>query len=345
MRCGLVKRGGIKIMRHFIGTHVVLCTAFAISGCNSSEITNHGNGLLPQGIAAKPSIIRSTPRAVGDNKRNDASGDLFVANMYDDTVTEYAPPYIGAPIVTISSNNFVPLGVALSPRRRLFVTNNSANTVMEYAPPYTGAPIATISNSVNRPNPLVFDKSGDLFVGNSTYANSYIAEYAPPYTGPPILMITLGLDIATGLAIDPKGDLFVANLRTLTEYAPPYTGAPTTISNGIKSPVGLGFDDRGHLFVTNFSGGNGNITEYAPPYTGSPIATITNGVIYPSAVVLNASRDLFVANYGSDTVTEYAPPYTGAPIDKIETGTNPDSEAVVMPYVRCPKVRSAFPVR
>jgi sugar lactone lactonase YvrE len=82
----------------------------------------------------------------------DASGDLFVANLYNDTVTEYAPPYTGPPSATISIGLSGPEGLAFDTSGDLFVANRG--NVTEYAPPYTGAPIATISNGVGEPDGL-----------------------------------------------------------------------------------------------------------------------------------------------------------------------------------------------
>ncbi|MCL5258624.1 MAG: hypothetical protein M1314_02640, partial [Firmicutes bacterium] len=75
----------------------------------------------------------------------DSSGHLFVANN-NGNVTEYASPYTGAPIATISNGvNWAPVGLAFDSSGNLFVGNGG---VLEYAPPFsnTSAPIATISN-------------------------------------------------------------------------------------------------------------------------------------------------------------------------------------------------------
>ena len=85
-----------------------------------------------------------------------ASGNLFVTSLFSNDVTEYAPPYTGAPTATISNSISGPTGVAFNGSSNLFVANSSDN-VTEYAPPYTGAPIATISNGVNFPIRVTFN--------------------------------------------------------------------------------------------------------------------------------------------------------------------------------------------
>jgi hypothetical protein len=60
-------------------------------------------------------------------------------------VTEYAAPYTGTPITTISSGVNGPYALTLDGAGNLFVGNASGHTVTEYAPPYTAAPTATIT--------------------------------------------------------------------------------------------------------------------------------------------------------------------------------------------------------
>jgi hypothetical protein len=254
------------------------------------------------------------------NVKNDVQ-TLFVANHGSDSVTEYAPPYTGAP-TTISNGVVVPDALAMDAAGDLFVASYDAG-VTEYASPYTGAPTVTIASGINEPDALTLDAAGDVFVANFagyTGNTGAVTEYAPPYTGTSAT-ITTGIEQPGSLALDAYGDVFVANLfnSTVTEYAPPYTGAPTTISTGMDRPEGLALDAAGDLFVANAF--NGTVTKYVPPYTAAP-TTISNGVSLPDAVVLNGTGDLFVANDGTNKVTEYAPPYTGSPIATVSDNVN-----------------------
>lgn len=242
---------------------------------------------------------------------------LFVANSANNTVTEYAPPYTGEPVATISNSLSAPAGLAFDASGDLFVANSGNNTVTEYASPYKSAPIATIAigpSSPFGPFGLAFDASGNLFVSNSQAGS--VTEYASPYTGAPIATISNGLSGPAGLAFDASDNLFVANNLTqtpgtVTEYASPYTGAPiAAVTIGLNAPLAVAFDASENLFVSNQIGGG--ISEYVAPYTGAPIATIlSNGA---TGLAFDTNDNLFVANFGESRITEYAPPYTGAPI-------------------------------
>ncbi len=57
---------------------------------------------------------------------------LFVANYYNETVTEYALPAT-APVLTIRDNVLQPEGVAVDSKDRIYVSSGSANTISVYS--------------------------------------------------------------------------------------------------------------------------------------------------------------------------------------------------------------------
>lgn len=77
----------------------------------------------------------------------DGSANLFVSDSSANRILEFAPPYTGAPLATITlANGSGPIGLAMDASFDLFVDEYSVSTIVEYAPPYTGAPILTISS-------------------------------------------------------------------------------------------------------------------------------------------------------------------------------------------------------
>lgn len=173
----------------------------------------------------------------------------------------------------------------------LYVSNFENNSITLYAPGANGnaSPIATISGpntQLNGPLQMVVDVSGRLYVNNS--ANDSITVYPPGANG---------------------------NVTPIATIA----GSNT----GLRGPQGLAIDANGTLYVSNFGVLPGNlpansITVYAPGASGNvaPIATIggpNTGLRRPSAVALDASGRIYVANF--------APPpfFPGAPQGLLES--------------------------
>lgn len=175
----------------------------------------------------------------------DQSGNLFVENVGNFTVTVFAPPYTAAPTVISTGCPPTPClepisQIAVIPGTSEVAFPNDAYATTGYTSPYLGiAPAFTVPSGGNGADGIAINAAGDLFV--SYYNTNTVAEYAPPYTGGATATITNGINLPEQLSVDRSGNLFVANTNdTVTEYAPPYTGAPietiNTISTGGSYP-------------------------------------------------------------------------------------------------------------
>ncbi|HTA37692.1 MAG TPA: hypothetical protein VK760_01380, partial [Candidatus Acidoferrales bacterium] len=138
----------------------------------------------------------------------DTANNLYAANFGNASVTEYAPPYATMKVKLASSVANVN-GLALDPAGDVFVANcnvgcgNGANpdAITEYVPPLTNisTPATTIVTGVSRPNAIVMDAAGTLYVANN---NSTITVYsASSYTGVPVTLNLSGS--ASALSILP----------------------------------------------------------------------------------------------------------------------------------------------
>ncbi|HKE37591.1 MAG TPA: hypothetical protein VKB39_09165, partial [Candidatus Baltobacteraceae bacterium] len=87
--------------------------------------------------------------------------NLFVPNQGGNSVTEYAPPYGGAP-TTIKGGQSQPIALAIDGTGNLYVANYGNNSVTMYAPPYAGGSWLTISNGIVNPQALALSPATSL---------------------------------------------------------------------------------------------------------------------------------------------------------------------------------------
>jgi hypothetical protein len=313
------------------------------SGANPVATMNALRGMVRPDAGPLGSV--TTPTRMGLNKVN----DLFVGEFGNSTITEFAPPYTGVPIVFGTAGGTPVNGaqwVTSDSAGKVFVTNYFSTQVLEFNPPYTAASTAAfvLSTGVSGPQSLVLDASSNLFVGN--YGTGTVTMYTQPFLGagstPPsasFLNPSNSVNLHPwGMTLDAAGDLWVAweffgvsATTAIAEYTPPFTPNQTpavTITNGILSPYSVAVVKtpgafQGYMFAANNSGaGNGGVLMFVPPVTSSSTGTALTGTMNPVALYTDPQGDLYVANSGNNTITVYAPPYTSAnnPVATISTG-------------------------
>jgi sugar lactone lactonase YvrE len=267
----------------------------------------------------------------------DATGDLYVLNGCDGTITMYAAGADGnaTPIRTIGGSNTgvdSPTGIALDAGRNVYVTNTGANTTVtspRSITVYTAAasgnavPMRTITGcntnlgspeSPFSPRGIALDAAGNVYVLGRLPASS-IRVYAGTASRGVTLTRTItgcntGLDGPIGIARDRAGNLYVANTwaNRVTVYAADASenAAPLrTIAGantGLSNPQGIAVDPAGNLYVANWPAA---VTVYAAGATGNvaPIRTIAGfntRLSFPTGIAVDAAGRLYVANKGSN---------------------------------------------
>jgi hypothetical protein len=162
-----------------------------------------------------------------------------------------------------------------------------------------------ILHNANNAGALVFDRSGNLYSGNTSPFSS-VSIYAPTKQPGHMMFVRRipdGLYSPIALAIGPSSDLFVANAYKrsydVAVYAPGGSKPVRRITKGINVPLALAVDSTGRLYVANnprYGGGPsrpGWISVYAPG-SSQPLRKVRVGD--PVALALDPSDNLYVAN-------------------------------------------------
>jgi len=314
-----------------------------------------GNNTLTATSAALPGGS-SVFHAIGND------GSLYVSNEGANSITVFAAGSTGnaTPSITIQGVNTglnSPEGVAIDGSGNLHVSNAGNNTVTTFVLGANGnaTPIRTIGGSNTRitsPEGIATDAAGNIYVSNQS--DNTIVVFAAGSNGnvAPIRTIAgggTGLSRPTGMTVNAADNLYVINLGiyggiccngSVTVFAPGATGNASPVSSiagtndGLFNSLGITLDASGAVYVSDF----GN-TDAGPTNDGTAVVVFAAGLsgnvaptrriagfgpLYePLGVAVDATGQLFVADFASNTLTIYAAGANGnaAPTSTI-TGAN-----------------------
>jgi DNA-binding beta-propeller fold protein YncE len=221
----------------------------------------------------------------------DGSGNLYVANYYNNNIVKYTPAGVGSIYASAGLNN--PTGLAFDGSGNLFAVNSADTNLVAQA----GGTIVKFdsvalgllyASGLNHPYSVAFDNSGNLYVSENT--GNAIDKYSPNGQGSVFassgnLLNNPNLNGPWGLAFS-GGNLYVANYtdNSIGEFNSSGFGTIFAAS-GLDRPSGLAFDGLGNLFVANY--GNNTIEMFNSSGVGSVFAT--GGLNEPIAIAIAES--------------------------------------------------------
>lgn len=175
-------------------------------------------------------------------------------------------------------------------------------------------PIEVISTDVDAPTGDCIDSDGTLYVVNEPAGPGWVTEF-PAGKTKPSKIIKKGINTPAFCTIDSNGNLWVTNIGgpNVAEYEKGSTKPHSLITKGIIYPDGIAIDHSGTMYVANHvtdvSGrddtfGPGTIVVY-PSGSKSPSRTITDGVVSPVGITVDATGTLYVTNFTENNVQEY----------------------------------------
>ncbi len=190
--------------------------------------------------------------------------------------------------------------------------------------------VITVGSGISNPDGVAVDGNGNVFVVafNSTAVYEIVAGTGGAASGQvnsSSTVITVGSALSTpvGVALDAGGDVFVANYgNSLVKEIEAGTGGAAsghvnssstviTVGSGFSGAWGVAVDASGDVFVGDR--GANEVKEIVAGTGGAAAGTVNSsstvnvvgsGFDAPFAVALDASGDVFVADYGDSKVEE-----------------------------------------
>jgi sugar lactone lactonase YvrE len=156
---------------------------------------------------------------------------------------------------------------------------------------YSGSPlkyVRTISKGIESPEGLASNSNGQLFVAN--FAANTVTVYNQDGSGP-IRTLSRNLKLPTGIALSSKGDLYVHGKNHVNIYLNSHQSKLKRIN---QRSTGIVIDSSDNVYIA----GGGVVSVY-PPGGTKPARTISQGLNFPTALAIDASGNLYVANIDS----------------------------------------------
>ena len=298
---------------------LVLLLAFSL-GCGSTSTGMHTNQSPMPSAPPPPSSTQNL--LIADTVNNRVL--IFNGPLRDGesagTVLGQAD-FASAVPTTTATGLYSPVGAITDAQGNIWVSDWGGSRVLEYKQPiadgmaaslvigqtsFTANAQSTASTGLSTPHGIIFDKSGNLWIADSS--NNRILEFAAPFSTGMSASLTLGqatfgtnmctqssssLCYPTDLAFDASGNLWAVdcNNNRILEYMPPFTiGQSAALvlgqagfnsnllgsgTNGLNYPWGIAIDSVGNVWVSD--GLNWRVLKFSPPFSNGQAADLILG--------------------------------------------------------------------
>jgi sugar lactone lactonase YvrE len=245
----------------------------------------------------------------------DPSGNMYVTNYGNGTVTEYSPAGVFIANIPLMPPAH-PDDVVFDSSGDAFVVGNGGN-VYKYTGGFSGTKTTWLSGLANTNQvtlSLAIDAGNNIYVVSSsslTTGNS-VREFATAGTtaGTAKLTITNNLSYPSGIAVDASGNIYVSNIgnNTIYEYsATNTTGTQVLSSVTLSLPYTIAVDAAGNLYIANFTS---NVVDVVNPQVSINTLVTSFSAPNPDGVAIDSHGNVYVSDYADNSVVEYLP-YSG----------------------------------
>lgn len=270
------------------GTATAIYTVTAIGAYNSASTT------ITITVGTPPLISYTTP-----NNYPIANAIPTLAPVSSGVNTS-SMSYSTGTSLTVPSYPSNPWGIGSDPSGNIYVANYGGNSITKYTS--SGAYSGVFIASVTGPTSIVFDASGNAYVGTKTGS---IFKYNTSGT----LLGTVATTPASvyGLGIDVAGNIYAADYVTKAVYK--YSNSvPGTLlltiasSANLIDPAGVEADGTGNIYIDDVGGTQ--IVKYSS--AGAYISTLVTGLGTPAyGFYMDKSNNIYVGDSGNNQVLVY----------------------------------------
>lgn len=237
----------------------------------------------------------------GTNFSADASNDRVFFNGKQGVVTAATATTITARVPLGAGTGYVTVSVDNSPSGNgpVFNYELSLYTIIlagdgEGAPGSTDGP--GTSASFNKPNGLVLDASGNVYVADNV--NNKIRKISP--SG--LVSTYAAASNPQGIVLDATGNVYYTDFGSGTINKITTTGNETTFVSGFNHPFGLAIDAAGNLYVADQQ--NNAVKKIT---TSGTVSTLAGNLHSPTGVAVDAAGNVYVSDTKANEIDKISP--------------------------------------
>jgi len=315
----------IKMRITFAGARtlsVALLAAGLLAGCSGAgqqtpSIPNNAMGqqsFARQFPVSRPELagVRNYPQAAlqlggGDSEDAKSAALVYVSQFQGSSVNAYTvpDPKNSKPKCQVNSVSAV-LGIGVNAAHDLYVPNAGTRTLNVYGPK-CGKLLESVAipGSIQDSDVAFNEKTKTAYVDLTTPAEVLPIKFGAKSFGTALACAPIANSYDVG--VDAKGNVYQGGITSsgapiLAVWKGAKGSCQTLNVTGLGFPVGLAFDAKSNLIVTDIGTG---VLIYKPPYSGAPTRTITPKGEAPYSALDAKGVNLYVANLTAGSVDVY----------------------------------------
>ena len=269
------------------------------------EVIQAGNDYLPTSLSSTLILGVQKPTGIAV----DGSGNIYVADDYDNTV-KMGSPATQTVTTVVSSGLTSPTGLAVDAAGNVYIADTGDDAIKMWSPA-TGT-LSTLVDStqgLSMPFGVAVDASGsNVYIADTANNAIKVLDVATKSLS---TLINTGLNEPYGVAVDDLGNVYIADTGNgaLKEWNAS-TASVSTLASGLTSPYALAVDGQGNVYIVD------SVDDTLKEWNASTqtIRTlIGGGPNSPQGVAVDGAGNVFIADTGGKAIAGFAQVYV--PID------------------------------
>lgn len=304
---------------NFAGTFGAALTNIGSANCPSNSVTINTASLAGSGTSFTVSAGTANALACSIQATDNVTANavLTVAGSVTGSGSITVPVPNNVLYATAFGANGSPSNVAaINPSASVTpVPVNPTIIRLNLADGTTTTSIAGNLTQLQEPIGVAHDTAGNVYVADALAGKVFKFAAASSGNVAPVTTITsASLFQPDGLAVDSSGRIYVSDFATgdVLVFAANASGnsVPVSTMTALRADGSLTLDSAGDIYTVTRSDRGTVVSEYAPPAAGTtvptPIRSFLTVELAASAVAVDPSGDVFIADYQAPIIEEFA---------------------------------------